>query len=705
MAEPAPAGILPIFLRGVTCEKFGLKTGEGVNDLVEYKYIPKEDITKEIATMGVMSDFQPAQKQIEGYSTEQILVVIDRKQKYGETFLICYNDAARDEFLKGIMETQEALREQLKAEMQAEEDRRAAEYARQNVVYEDKPITPRPWVQETSADTENEILLTSQPAGRELYSIEVRRPKRFTKQKYQFTDKLAEAGGVSEFRAYKDPNFRGVREADCGIQVAPTCTEAGSQSTWFRSVNKAIQYESASIGTDAMEGEGGDSLLAFLEKATVAVENALQQNESVDIFNETFRLLGDDDAIGGAQAENELRELKNFADPTYSKFKALSAIDWMPKVNSMVAVSAVRNISFDQRVPIIGQTHTSYILLWDFRLLVKPLILMQSHHEIFTFRFNRIDQNLVAGGCITGQVVLWETSSAIAAAQKKNNRGSSTSSMGNGSSSGIDAEEEELLSMPVVPKYVSHVDHSHKRCVADLFWLPPNTQINYKGQLVGEEHLDGKSYQFVTIAGDGLIMVWDIRWEQIFNDELRHIARPKHVPTEKSNNKESGGVKPLWGPIFKAHLKRLEGVGELSLCKLSPTTSIQQNSNILNKPSNFTGDNRSQFIISTEEGDVIFADLSARKEQNQTNRDEDEEEDMEFSCVKWITVDHPRPSVALHESPFFPQIVLSISDWNFHIWKVRICSFYYSFFYFIFYSIIFLFLILLLLILMYVIFL
>eukprot|EP01034_Spumella_vulgaris_P003016 gene3016-3897_t len=73
--------------------------------------------------------------------------------------------------------------------------------------------------------------------------------------------------------------------------------------------------------------------------------------------------------MGAAGAENELREVKNFADPLHSKFKALSCIDWMPKNQGMVAVSAVRNISFDQRIPIFGQTHTSYILLWDFRLL------------------------------------------------------------------------------------------------------------------------------------------------------------------------------------------------------------------------------------------------------------------------------------------------------------------------------------------------
>jgi WD40 repeat protein len=140
---------------------------------------------------------------------------------------------------------------------------------------------------------------------------------------------------------------------------------------------------------------------------------------------------------------------------------------------------------------------------------------MQSHHEIFTFRFNRTNPNFLAGGCITGQVMLWEVNETINNTLRRNNRGSGSSS--------TNAEDEDEISLaPLMPKHVSSVDHSHKKCVADLFWLPPTTQINYRGQLVSEEHLDGVSHQFITVAPDGLIMVWDTRYESIFNDELRH---------------------------------------------------------------------------------------------------------------------------------------------------------------------------------------
>lgn len=678
-----PKGIKPIFLPDSTLTKYGMKTGESINDLVEYKFIPKADIQKDIQAMGVMCYFEPAKKEIESYPGDQICVIVDQQSKYGERFLICFTDEAKDEFMKSIIEQQEALRMQLAEELRLEEERKAAAFARLNIVYEDKPVTARPWASTTMIESENEVKALNHEPHRELVSVEISRPKKNMKSQIRLTDRNADIGGVAEFKAQKDPNFKLIKELDRGIQVAPLLVDSQVQTNYFRSVNKAVQYESASSSSTAVASTGtstgtsaaishdiNDSLLLFLEKSTVRIEQALQQNESVDIFHDTFRILGDEDGQEGVQSESDLRYLKNFADANYSKNKVIAAIDWMPKAQGMVAVSAVRNISFDQRIPILGQTSTSFVMLWDFRLLVKPLILMQSNHEVFAFRFNRTDPNIVVGGCITGQVVLWEVNDAISAALGKN---TGTSSLG----SKKNEEDDDQILLPVTPKYISNVDHSHKKCVADLFWLPPTTQINYRGQIVGDEHLDGHSYQFITIAGDGLIMVWDIRFERIFNDELRHIARPKHIPTEKSSTKEGGGLRPVWAPVFKTHMKRLDAVGELSLCRVCETANSKSSSLTVGKPSNFPGDYRSQFIIATEEGDIIFADLSTRKDTTTTttaasvaHKEEEDDDDIEVSCVKWIFNDHARPCVHLQESPFFPQIVLSISDWNFHIWKV-----------------------------------
>jgi WD40 repeat protein len=653
MPEPAPPGISPLFLRGVTAEKYGFKTGEGVMDLVDHMLLKKEDVVKEIATLGVMSDFEPARKNIESYPGDELLFVVDKTQKYGEIFLLCYTEEARSDFMRSIQEAQDAIEAQRRAEEEAEAARVAAEYARQNIKYEDKPLTPRVWVNATSADTEAEVHLMSHKSTREPIAYEVIRPKRHTKQSFRFLDRNPEA---FDFRAMKDPNFKRIKESDMGIQVAPPAVDSAAQTTWYRPLNKSIQYEAPPPHPEPEEGQKMDELLDFLERVTLKVESALQQNEAVDIFHETFRMVGDDDVQEGARTEDELREIKNFADPTYSKSKSLVAVDWLPKHAGMVAVSAVKNISFDQRVANSGQTSMAYVLLWDFRYLVKPQLLMQCNFEVFTFRFNRVRPGLVAGGTYTGQVVLWDVTDILA--KMTRHKGNQRS------------EDDEGKAAVVAPKYMSHVDHSHKRCVADLVWLPPTTQVNYRGQLVGQEHLDGNSYQFVTVAGDGMVMVWDIRYEEIAQDELKHIGRAKHFMLEKAASKDAP-QKPVWAPIYKAPLKRLEGVGELSLCKVNVSGNLKP---AVASGTTLPGDIRSHLMISTEEGDVIFSDICAKKEAAAARGgdDEDDKEEGEGgrNFVKWMARDHPRPCVSLQQSPFFPDILLSVGDFNFHIWKV-----------------------------------
>jgi hypothetical protein len=186
---------------------------------------------------------------------------------------------------------------------------------------------------------------------------------------------------------------------------------------------------------------------------------------------------------------------------------------------------------------------------------------------------------------------------------------------------------------------------------------------------VAAEHLDGNQYQFITISGDGLIYVWDTRFKQIANEELRHIGRSKHVPTEKQQSK---GEEPklLWAPIFRAPLKRSEGVGELSLSKLfSPHASLGAK---VASATEQTGEVRSHLVITAEEGDLMYVDLTVAKSGGDHGHDdEDDAKDAgtrEF--IAWTVPDHVRPAVALCMSPFFPDVILTVADSSFHIWRV-----------------------------------
>jgi len=660
MPDPAPDGVLPIFLRGVTAEKYGFKTGEGVMDLVDYKLLNKEEVTNEIVGLGVMSDFEPAKKQIASAPGEELLVVVDKEQKYGEIFLIIYTQEAHEEFMNKLNEEAAAIEAQKQAERDAEEARIAAEHARANIVFDDKPIEARPWVTETGEATVEEVDTLTHKPSRVRVQLSITRAKRNTMQPTKFLGRDASVSGIGEFKSYKDPNFIPILENDIGLQAAPFYEDVHAQTTWFRTVNKAIQPEPLNVTPDVSSLESRKALCTFLEDATMKVEKALQQNETIDIFHDTFSIHGTDDGGVGDAADNELRELKNFADPNYTKNRALVALDWVPKAQGMIGASGVRNISFDERAAVAGQSVSAYILLWDFRQLVRPQLLMQCPHDVLAFRFNGKTPGVVVGGCITGQVVLWDITAAMSALSKKSSN-----------------DDEGKETAQLTPKYVSHVDHSHKRPVADLYWLPPTTQINFRGQLVADEHLTDEQFQFLTVSGDGHVMVWDTRYEQIFNDELRHIARPKHVPVEKVGNKDSkdGGLRPLWAPIYNAHVKRPEGVGELSLNKVSLTGLLKDT---VTSGSELEGDPRSRLLLTTEEGDLLHVDICATKKGADDNKKHDDEHDDDHKddgrdYVKWMApAEHQRPCVYVAQSPFFPDIVVTVSDWRFHIWKVGV---------------------------------
>lgn len=666
MPETPPAGIVPLFLREVTVAKFGIKT-EGVEQL----QLSKALVLKEIQDIGKISDFESAKKLIEAFPGDELTFGVDLSQRYGEVFLLYTSMELVEQLAQAARAKEEAellLVRQREEEEQAKAD---AEYARLNAVYEDKPLSPRGWA--GAKDTEEEIRQLAPLPSRDRILLEVYRRKSDMGKKYKFDFKFAADSKVVESRSTKDSNFKAVLESEMGIQVAPEMRSSEGQTSWYQSVNKIVQYEAVDETEGSVVGaqDKREDLLRFLELATARVELALQQNESVDIFHETFRTIQGDEMLDGSMVDNELKETKNFADPTYSKAKALAAIDWVPKRQDMLAVSGVRNINFDARSGVSGQSNMSYILLWDFRQLVRPVVLLEGHSEVFSFRFNPTNPGFVAGGCVSGQVLLWDIADVLETSKRRGSTKNTTST----SKDGEDGEGD-VHGLPRHPVFVSNVDHSHNKAVADLFWLPANTQINYRGHLVGPEHLDGKSYQFVTVAGDGQVMVWDIRYEEIFADNLKHIGRTKHVPTEKSSNREGGGLRPLWAPIYRVHLKRFEGVGEYSLCKAVCAGLLKSS---VTAKSSLAGDCRTRIITTTEEGDILFVDLNSQSiaqsaKPGDANKDDDEDDrgDASNDFVKWSELDQSRPSVALQQSPFFADVILTVGDWNFHIWKVRV---------------------------------
>lgn len=100
---------------------------------------------------------------------------------------------------------------------------------------------------------------------------------------------------------------------------------------------------------------------------------------------------------------------------------------------------------------------------------------MESQSEVLSFRFNPVNPGFIAGGCLSGQVVLWDISDHLELRRRGSTRKAALNK--EGTASGFDDTDDHGIRHPI---FVSNVDHSHNKAVADLFWLPASTQINYR---------------------------------------------------------------------------------------------------------------------------------------------------------------------------------------------------------------------------------
>ena len=679
-AKLCPEGCKPMMISMKNMkERYGLSTGDDIKDVVPYKLFPIAEVQEEYRKIGFYSDFFNFKAELEKYPDEQdVLVIADPEEKYGQNFFVCLTVKARDRELEAIKAVVEAKEREEAARLKAIADAKAAEEAAaeaiRSAVYVEKPIVVRPWASGTESETASEIAEGNVFHSRKLVKFAISRRRRDFAGPYKFNDRDADmiAGSFPmEVRQSKDPNFelkrrtrdvglqdcaswtasylaiqRSVREkvstdsqqdsaeetsqdpsqapspsasprsdsksnaasprgdapldhlrdpSDAVHERVPRKVAAACQTRFFSKQNNSTQFADVnaekrlrSSGTSTMDAgtssksprmnAGNDSMLMslFLKSASRKIEESLQQNEVVDIFRGDFSSLVDEETVSfGNRSENSLPELRTFTDLKYSKNKILKCIDWHPRSKKIVAVSCAENVSFDERVKNSGRAVDAYVLVWNFQDLIHPQLVLQSPLEVQCFRFNPTAPHLIAGGTISGQVVLWDISESMeklrANAKDGNRKGGR----------GDDYDESTDKAMPPLPpKYVSTIDESHKRPVTDLVWLPDFMKVNTRGTVKYNE-TSQETNQFATIAGDGQFLIWDVAFEEI----ARKRAAQRN---EKRKDMDAG---PEWKPHFKIVMNKLDGVGELGLRKLS----------IQGKEA------ESHFFVATEQGEFVDA--------------------------------------------------------------------------------------------------
>lgn len=146
------------------------------------------------------------------------------------------------------------------------------------------------------------------------------------------------------------------------------------------------------------------------------IESALSSNEIINVFQDDFQMLGDEEAAVSAQNSTQslIDAPRRYSDQTYVKDMSVSCIKFSPHNPNWVAFSLVKNMEFGQRVEIMGTSFEAHILILDFSdsQMIQLAYDLVSPVEITCFEFHPDNERVIMGGCLNGQVITWDLYSA-----------------------------------------------------------------------------------------------------------------------------------------------------------------------------------------------------------------------------------------------------------------------------------------------------
>ncbi|KAM8890145.1 dynein axonemal intermediate chain 3 [Synchiropus picturatus] len=539
-------------------------------------------------------------------------------------------------------------------------------------------MTPdlRQWI---SLGSEQEIAEECGRESREKLLFKFSRVRRKFGMPVCFSDcNAAEAkDGFVECASYQDSRFSIQRlQRDCGVQAVPRILSSAAQTEWKVLRNSATQYTARQVSDQEKEEIlQSESLKDFCKMVTPRVLRALQQEQIMNVFVDDWMALGTGaltvDSFG--KVHQDLMIYQVFSVHTFIPDKKISCINWHPTIQGVIAV-ALTDTTEEQ----FTESKPSVILVYSFADPSKPQLLLECPDGILAFEFCPSDPNIIVGGCVNGQVVLWDISSHVTHLQCKLPAGQKASINGDTS----DLEEHSEKQTPLVHhSAVSALENSHKAPVTDVRWLPQTFEVTRTGKPV--ENKLQICVQLASCSADCSLLFWDVRTSKPAALERKQNSVHRQQMTLSSVPDTFKHLDRTWKPLFKVSLPKIKKAGEYAPLKFSldqytctdksgssPEASLGHNCldvpvySQLRMPSAKTltplEDVNTKMYIGTEDGEIVYTDWKLEKDDGGRLRS--------MKPLLCHNVHHCSVNT-VQRSPFLKDVVLTGSSWNFAIWR------------------------------------
>ncbi|KAL8270028.1 hypothetical protein Esti_006061 [Eimeria stiedai] len=377
---PGLDGVTGVLIRKCNLERMGLALKDGAtNPLVAFKTFQKKAVLQDIAKRGRDSDWNEHKAIIKAYPLEELLLVRDDDGTYGANYYMPFTEVAFKAVVEAIRTARSdaaAAKEEAATEKRREQDKREKQKLRDEEA--DALISPREWSSPTADLTQSEIeaMRIKENASFSRQTICKKRGQVEADVAFKsFTER------VHSLKAPKKCPFVSLKqELDFALQAVPSRADRFCQAAGELPKTAEIQHEARllTVKTDFSQLSFRKKFQRFFSRVAHMIEEALQQNETVDILSEQYaRPRSCALPHHEGTSEGRIRETVSFSDLSHTKNKWISAVHWLPTLarplrssGELVACSAMENTSFDERVETPGRATGSLVLFWS---LLHPL--------------------------------------------------------------------------------------------------------------------------------------------------------------------------------------------------------------------------------------------------------------------------------------------------------------------------------------------
>lgn len=558
-------GVYKVILGEETQMQVEMVIGTHVNAQYPWKLVSKAKIMETIDIGGELSELFPLKAQIESYAGEDILMgyIVDESKDVDEFYICCTTEARdhckqqSDRFIK---------RQEKKLEKAVQKK-------------------PRPW---KSLGSEVEIIELIPVNTRPLMEMEIKAkfPTVYQPQKFNVRDSNASRDGYIELTPYRQ-KFNNVyrRRVDCASQAAPAKVSRAAQTVLKYPQNMWTQSIADALGTvDDVEG-GGDTagggedeekkeqssdeeeevkeppdevgLIAyraamkrmrrpsyikmfngFMSSKRDEMNSIIELNTVMDMYCNDYPNLVAEKLVG-IYDSMAFEEYVCFTD-VRAKDKYVSSAVFHPMWSGIVAIcyadgspTVMKSLS-TRPDPIQRAVYgINPVLIWSHIDSLIPKLFLESPREVKVLSFCPFDENILVGGCINGQVVVWDLTHKLENVERievlSETREKYRIAM-NAHMGWMKSVQDNAVVQSTV---LSNLMTSHYGPVTAIRWLSPNFQITPTGtaEMMPPKK---KSLMFFTGSEDGNILIWNLSVENVTLFESKKVKKSKRIAKRPS---------------------------------------------------------------------------------------------------------------------------------------------------------------------------